>query len=58
MNQFRKGLMPAVIERKAAGKVVKKAGIMGIVIAGGVVRASDAIQVELPRKPWREMVCV
>jgi MOSC domain-containing protein YiiM len=58
MNQFRKGLMPAVIERKAAGKVVKKAGIMGIVIAGGVVRAGNAIQVELPRKPWREMVCV
>lgn len=58
MNRFRKGLMPAVIERKSAGKVVKKAGIMGIVIAGGVVRTGDAIHVELPEKPWREMVCV
>jgi MOSC domain-containing protein YiiM len=58
MNRFRPGLMPAVIERKAAGKAVKKAGIMGIVIAGGEVRAGDAIRVELPERPWRELVCV
>jgi MOSC domain-containing protein YiiM len=58
MNQFRPGLMPAVIERKSAGKVVKKAGIMGIVIAGGEVRAGDAIRVELPEPPWRDLVCV
>jgi len=58
MNHFRPGLMAAVIERKAAGKVVKKAGIMGIVLAGGEVRAGDAIRVELPELPWRELVCV
>jgi MOSC domain-containing protein YiiM len=58
MNEFRAGLMPAVIERKSAGKVVKKAGIMGIVIAGGVVKAGDGIRVELPERPWRELVCV
>jgi MOSC domain-containing protein YiiM len=58
MNQFRPGLMPAVIERKAAGRIVKKAGIMGIVIVGGAVRAGDAIDVELPAPPWRELVCV
>jgi len=58
MNQFRAGLMPAVIERKSAGKVVKKAGIMGIVTAGGVVRAGDGIRVDLPQRPWRELVCV
>ncbi len=58
MNHFRTGLMPAVIERKSAGKVVKKAGIMGVVIAGGVVRTGDEILVRLPEKPWRELVCV
>ena len=57
MNNFRAGLMPAVIE-KSAGKVVKKAGVRGIVVAGGVVKAGDAIRVELPERPWREMVCV
>jgi len=58
MNQFRAGLMTAVIERKSAGKVIKKAGIMGIVIAGGVVRAGDTIRAEMPERPWRELVCV
>jgi len=58
MNQFREGLMPAVMERKSAGKVVKKAGIMGIVVEGGVARPGDAIRVELPERPWRELVCV
>jgi MOSC domain-containing protein YiiM len=58
MNQFRRGLMSAVIERKGAGNVVRKAGIMGVVISGGVVRAGDAIQVELPAPPWRELICV
>lgn len=58
MNQFRKGLMPAVIEKKSAGKVVMKAGIMGIVVAGGDVRTGDPIKVELPEKPWKKLVCV
>ena len=58
MNQFRPGLMAAVIERKSAGKVVKKAGIMSIVIAGGIVQPGDTIHVELPPQPWRPLVCV
>ena len=58
MNHFRKGLMAAVIERKAAGKVLNKAGIMAVVIAGGIVRAGDPIGVRLPGKPWRELICV
>ncbi len=57
MNKFRPGLMAAVIERRS-GKVVRKAGIMAIVVTGGVVQAGDEIRVELPEKPWREMVCV
>jgi MOSC domain-containing protein YiiM len=58
MNQYRPGLMAAVIERTGAGKVRKKAGIMGIVLAEGEVQAGDAIRVELPERPWRELVCV
>lgn len=58
MNKFQAGLMPAVIERKGPGNVVKKAGIMGIVVAGGLVEAEDRITVELPERPWRSLVCV
>lgn len=58
INAYQAGLMAEMIDKTSDGKVVRKAGIMGIVIAGGVVKAGDAIVVELPEKPWREMVCV
>ena len=37
--------------RDAAGKKTRRAGIMSIVIAGGVIRSNDAIRVELPPAP-------
>jgi MOSC domain-containing protein YiiM len=58
MNDLRSGLMQAVIERASGQKPRMKAGIMGIVIAGGIVQPSDAIHVELPPQPWQPMVCV
>ena len=57
IDQFRPGLMPAVIDRGPGG-VVRKAGIMGIVIAGGDVMPGDAIGAELPPQPWRALECV
>ena len=42
------GLMNAVLDRDADGKLVRKPGVMGIVVAGGEVRAGDQIRVELP----------
>jgi MOSC domain-containing protein YiiM len=48
MNGLRPGLMKACLARDARGGLVRKAGIMGIVLAGGVVRAGDAICVEIP----------
>jgi MOSC domain-containing protein YiiM len=42
------GLMAAVLDRDAAGNVIRKAGVMAIVIASGEVRPGDVIQVELP----------
>jgi MOSC domain-containing protein YiiM len=31
--------------------VVRKAGVMGVVLRGGVVRAGDGVSVELPPLP-------
>ena len=58
INQFKAGLLPQMVGKDAAGEVVRKAGIMGIVIVGGAVRAGNAIEVTLPEKPWKKMVCV
>jgi MOSC domain-containing protein YiiM len=40
--------MSAVLDRDADGNLVRKAGVMSIVITGGEVRTGDAIRVELP----------
>ena len=52
------GLMAATLARDAAGALVRKAGIMGIVIAGGEVRPGDAIEIELPPAPHRALAPV
>ena len=37
-----------VLDRDAEGNVVRKSGVMGVVITGGEVRPDDAVRVELP----------
>lgn len=48
LNQFRSGLMAAVLDRDASGNLVRKAGIMGVVRVGGDIKPNDQIRVELP----------
>jgi MOSC domain-containing protein YiiM len=40
--------MAATLDKDANGNLVRKAGIMSIVLTGGDVRPGDAIHVELP----------
>ena len=44
------GLMKAVLDRDADGELVRKSGVMGVVLEGGEVRPGDPIEVELPRR--------
>jgi MOSC domain-containing protein YiiM len=55
IDQFQQGLMAATLARNAEGKLIRKAGIMGIVISGGDVRPADAIGVERPDPPHRPL---
>src|SRR5262249_4341077 len=55
---FQPGLMAAVLGRDADGNLVRKTGVMAIVIRGGVVTAGDAITVELPAGEQRALVPV
>lgn len=48
INDLHDGLVQAVLDRDAEGNLVRKAGVMSVVLAGGTVRAGDAIRVELP----------
>lgn len=40
------GAMAAVLDRAADGMLIRKAGVMGIVIAGGEVRPGDRLTIE------------
>jgi MOSC domain-containing protein YiiM len=51
LNKFQPRLMAATLARDADGNLVRKAGIMGVVLEGGDVREGDAIRVELPPQP-------
>lgn len=51
LDRFQDGLMAATLDHDEHGELVRKAGIMSIVLAGGDVRPGDAIRVELPPEP-------
>lgn len=55
LDGLRQGLMAAVLDRDAAGRLVRKAGVLGIVLAGGEVRPDDPVRVELPSGPHRAL---
>jgi MOSC domain-containing protein YiiM len=55
LDGFQPGLMAATLDRDAEGNLIRKAGIMGVVIAGGTVRSGDPIAVELPEEPHRAL---
>jgi MOSC domain-containing protein YiiM len=55
LDAFQKGLMAAALDKDADGNLIRKAGIMSIVIAEGDVRPGDAIRVELPDMPHRPL---
>ncbi len=52
------GLMKATLDRDAEGNLVRKAGVMGIVLTGGDIRPGDAIRVELPPGPHHKLAPV
>ncbi|MFJ9341931.1 MOSC domain-containing protein [Streptomyces sp. NPDC101733] len=51
INAFQDGLLKQVVGRDEEGRVVRKAGIMGVVHRGGAIRPGDTITVTLPELP-------
>jgi MOSC domain-containing protein YiiM len=58
LNTFQPGLLEAVLDTDADGHLVRKAGIMGIVLTGGDVKLNDPIRIELPALPHHKLECV
>ena len=55
IEAFQTGLLKQVVGRDEAGELVRRAGVMGVVVAGGEVRPGDTIEVELPPPPHRRL---
>lgn len=51
LDRLQPGLMAAVLDRDEDGRLVRKTGVMAIVVTGGDVRPGDPIEVELPPPP-------
>ena len=58
LDRFRSGLMAAVLDRTADGALVRKAGVMSVVVAAGVVCVGDAVRVHVPSVPHRPLGAV
>jgi MOSC domain-containing protein YiiM len=58
LDGIQEGLMAAVLERDEQNKLIRKAGIMAIVILGGVVCPGDEIQVMLLPEPFQALELV
>ena len=58
LDRFAPGLTAAVLDRTADGALVRKAGVMGIVLDGGEVRTGDAITVVHAPSPHRALAVV
>lgn len=58
LDKIHKGLMAATLGRDEHGNLVRKAGIMAVVLAEGEVRPGDPIRVEPPPLPHRPLAPV
>ncbi|HLZ73223.1 MAG TPA: MOSC domain-containing protein [Dehalococcoidia bacterium] len=58
LDGLQPGLLAAVLDRDAQGQLIRKAGVMGIVLTGGEVRPADPIALELPPAPHRPLAPV
>lgn len=55
LDGFQPGLLRAVLDRLPDGSVVRKSGVMSIVLTGGNVAPGDPIEVELPMPPHQRL---
>ncbi len=58
IDKFQKGMLKAVLDKDEDGHVIRKAGVMGIVLVGGEIQFHDPIVINLPPEPhhWLEYI--
>lgn len=55
LDGIQQGLMTAVLDRDKEGNLIRKAGIMTIVLSGGEIKPGDEIRVTLPDELFEKL---
>ena len=55
IEAYEKGLLKQVVSKTDTGEIIRMAGVMGIVIEGGIVKPDAPIKVTLPPEPHLKM---
>lgn len=55
LDDFQDGLLKACIDKDEEGNIIRKAGVMSIVLVGGEVFPGDSIGIEYPQKPYQPL---
>lgn len=55
IDDFRRGLLKVAVGRGDGDQVVRRAGVMGVVVASGRVEPGDPIRVVLPSEPHQRL---
>ena len=58
IDNYQIGLMKEIMEKSSEGKLIRKTGIMSVVIKSGIVAPGDEIEVVLPIEPFKKLECV
>ena len=55
LDKYQQGLKKAVFDFDAQGNLVRKAGVMAVVLKSGLVRVGDPIVIEYPAQPFEAL---
>lgn len=55
INGHTAGLMDALLDKADDGTLIRKGGVMAVVVVGGPVRVDDDIVTQLPSRPWTSL---
>lgn len=55
LNKINDQLLKAVLQKDEDGTIIRKAGIMSVVLKGGKINVGDTIEIEFPEKPHKNL---
>lgn len=58
IDRFEPGLLKQVVSTDDEGRTVRKAGVMAVVVSGGVVRPGDRVEIAWPAEPHEALLPV